>query len=375
MSDNLTVLRFGTFDRGKPRNRIIDAALAASGVRVIEICFNPWEGIEDKSTIKNPLTVLRIAAHIGVGYLRLIAGYFKAPAHDVVLVGYPGYIDMLVVCLPARLRRRPVVFDAFMSVYDTVVIDRRLTAPQSPLGRALKLLDRLACRAADLTLIDTDAHAAYYAELLELGPEKLGSFPVGAEDIFKPQDQRPAGGQLKVLFFGQFIPLHGIDTILRAAKLVEEQPIKFTIVGKGQLSDSIGKLAAQLKPQNIDWIDWVDYHKLPRLIADHHVGLGIFGDSRKALSVVPNKVYQIAACECCPVTGDSPAAREFLDEQCAMLVPPKDEQALAAALTELAADPEKAHLLGKKARRRYVERASVEAIGRQLVDLLGRVIK
>jgi glycosyltransferase involved in cell wall biosynthesis len=375
MSHKLTVLRFGTYDRGKPRNRIIDSALASAKVRVIEIGFNPWEGIEDKSTIKNPLTVLRIAVNIALGYLRLVARYLQAPAHDVVFVGYPGYIDMLVIRLPAWLRGKPVVFDAFMSVYDTVVIDRGMTSQKSVIAWALRFLDRLSSRAADLTLLDTRAHVRYYVELISPDRSKIDNFPVGAEEIFKPQSYRPGNEKLRVLFFGQFIPLHGIETILRAAKLVEQQPIQFTIVGKGQLSVRISELATELKPGNIDWIEWVDYKKLPDLISQHHVGLGIFGNSRKALSVVPNKVYQIAACESCPVTGDSPAAREFFDEQCAVLVPPADEKALAAALTELAADPEQARRLGRAARKRYEERASVQAIGQQLVELLEHVIK
>jgi glycosyltransferase involved in cell wall biosynthesis len=77
---------------------------------------------------------------------------------------------------------------------------------------------------------------------------------------------------------------------------------------------------------------------LPALVARHDVCLGIFGTGNKALRVVPNKVFQGAAAGCAIVTSDTPPQRRVLDGA-AVLVPPGDPAALAAALRELAADP------------------------------------
>jgi glycosyltransferase involved in cell wall biosynthesis len=55
--------------------------------------------------------------------------------------------------------------------------------------------------------------------------------------------------------------------------------------------------------------------------------------------VIPNKAFQALACGTPLVTGDTPAARELLcDGESALLVPPGDPEALAAALRRLAGD-------------------------------------
>ena len=67
--------------------------------------------------------------------------------------------------------------------------------------------------------------------------------------------------------------------------------------------------------------------------------LGIFGTGAKAARVIPNKAFQAIACATPLITADTPAARELLtDGHDALLVPPGDPEALAAAVRRLAAD-------------------------------------
>ena len=77
--------------------------------------------------------------------------------------------------------------------------------------------------------------------------------------------------------------------------------------------------------------------QLPALVARHDVCLGIFGTGPKALRVVPNKVFQGAAAGCALVTSDTAPQRRLLGDA-AVLVPPGDPAALAAALRDLAID-------------------------------------
>ena len=92
---------------------------------------------------------------------------------------------------------------------------------------------------------------------------------------------------------------------------------------------------------------WVEYERLPDELHRAGCALGIFGTSDKAARVIPNKAFQALACGTPLVTADTPAARELLvDGESALLVPPGDPEALAAALRRLAADPELARRLG-----------------------------
>ncbi len=91
------------------------------------------------------------------------------------------------------------------------------------------------------------------------------------------------------------------------------------------------------------WREWVVPAELPALVASHEVCLGIFSAQGKGTRVVPNKVYQGAAAGCVVVTSDTPPQRRALagPAPAAVLVPPGDAPALAAALVALAADPQR----------------------------------
>jgi glycosyltransferase involved in cell wall biosynthesis len=104
--------------------------------------------------------------------------------------------------------------------------------------------------------------------------------------------------------------------------------------------------------------------------------LGIFGTSAKAARVIPNKAYQALACGTPLVTADTPAARELLsDGESALLVPPGDPEALAAAVRRLAADPELGARLSRGGRETYERQASEEVLGRRWRGLLERLVE
>lgn len=64
-----------------------------------------------------------------------------------------------------------------------------------------------------------------------------------------------------------------------------------------------------------------------------------------------------------------------LDGETGLLVPPRDPQALARALEELAADPARARALGEAGRRRAEERFSQEAMTRRVLEVYDEVVR
>ena len=91
-----------------------------------------------------------IAAKIALAYAQLCFRYLLAPPHDIVLVGYLGHFDVFPARLLSWLRRKPLVFDAFVSLYDTSVEDRKVFRRGSLSASLLRLIDRWSCKLSDL---------------------------------------------------------------------------------------------------------------------------------------------------------------------------------------------------------------------------------
>jgi glycosyltransferase involved in cell wall biosynthesis len=284
---------------------------------------------------------------------------------DVVLVGYPGHFDIPAARRVAR--GRPVVFNALVSLYDTLVADRARFGRRSPTGRVLRAVDHLAFGAADLVVADTEAHAAFFRSTFGIPADRVAVALVGADEpLFRPGWRPPE--PFHVLFVGKLIPLHGLDTILAAAARAPEVP--FRVVGDGQLAGLLEE-----RPPNVEHVPWIRYEDLPEAYRAAGCALGIFGTTDKAARVIPNKVFQALACARPVVTADTTAARELLtDGRDALLVPRGDPEALAEAVQRLASDDRAAERLAAAGRETYEALASEDVLGARWRSLLEGVV-
>lgn len=334
----MRIVYWGTYDKGKPRNRIMIEGLRQGGVEVVECHRSIWGGVEDKSQISGVFSKLKFLFCWLFSYPDLIRQYLKLPRHEFVLVGYMGHLDVIILWPFAKVRGIPIVWDAFLSLYNTVVEDRVIVGRFHPLAIMLFCWEWLACRCADLIVLDTKAHAQYFISTFGLNQARVSSVFVGAEKIFfEPQEKQVSlvldeNTPFTVLFYGQYIPLHGIEYIIQAAKKLEDMNILWIMIGKGQEREKINKLIGQLELKNIKCVDWVAYADLPKWLSRAHVCLGIFGNTQKANMVIPNKVFQILASGRPLITGDTVAMRELINENSGWgvkLVPAGSPDALA----------------------------------------------
>lgn len=336
----LNVLFWGTYDLGKPRTRLLMEAIRQSGALVSEVHAPIWDGAEDKSILGKGDAIKR-AFSWALAYPGLIIRFLRAPRPDVIVVGYLGHLDVLILWLFAKLRRTPVVWDAFLSLYDTVVKDRRMVSPRHPVAVVLRAWEWLACRAATRIVLDTEAHAELFREFYKIRSRKVTSVFVGAEALsFPTATPRAQTARTTVLFYGQFIPLHGISTIVEAARLANEKPIDWVVIGTGQEEQLISQMLERNPPASLTWEKWVPYTDLAQRISDADVCLGVFGQSEKAGRVIPNKVFQILSAGRPLVTRDGPGILELVtaDAPGVELVPPADPNALLAAVERLISD-------------------------------------
>lgn len=366
----MRVMWLGTYDRDYPRPRVLIAGLRERGVDVVEHHRPVWEGRRDKTRGLRPLPLAASALRFAGAWGALaVAGARERPV-DAVVAGYLAQPDALPAWCVARARRVPLVVDMMISLADTLGGDRAMAGRAA--GAVLAGIDRMSLRLADLVLADTAAGADWLSERFGVARSRIAVVPVGAEPGRFPQVPEPAGAP-HALFYGKLAPLHGVATVLEAARAPGVPPVR--LIGDGQLGSWLEAELARDRPAGLTWERWVPYASLGAEVGDAAICLGVFGTSEKAARVVPNKVWQAMAAGRPVVTADTPGIREVLEDGVsALLVPPGDAAALAAAMARLGGDPALRARLGAAAHEVYLRRGAPSAAADALLSALTPLI-
>ncbi|MBN1878175.1 MAG: glycosyltransferase [Anaerolineae bacterium] len=344
MTRSLRVCYFGTYRAEYSRNQIMIEGLRRNGVEVVECHETLWHGIDDRVKVAGGgWRQFAFLIRVVKTYARLLWQYCHVGAYDVLVVGYPGQLDVFLARVLAWLRHRPLVWDVFMSIY--------LIAWERGLGQKgrlnlwlLRTLEYFACRLPDMLIQDTDEYVKWLCRTHHLQAERFRLVPTGADDrIFHPHsDQADASTLFRVLYYGTFIPNHGVPYIIEAARHLRDAPdIQFELIGEGPEKARALELAQRYRLTNVIFTDWMPQAELTRYIASADVCLGAFGDTPQSLMTVHNKIYECMALGKAVITGDSPAVQATLRAGQHLLVCRRDDPyALAALLRRLKAEPQ-----------------------------------
>jgi glycosyltransferase involved in cell wall biosynthesis len=347
---------FGAFNPAYPRNAVIRKGLRDNGADVRD---------------------LRVAASLKFwARYPLLASRYRTDT-DIIFVPEFRQKDVPLAALLRRLSRTRLVFDPLAGRFETKIVDWKRRPPSSPTAWWNRRIDAAAFALADLVLADTTSHKDYYCAAYGLDPGKVDVLPLGYDDdMFSPTETGPASGDpprrtFDVLFYGSFLPLHGADVIVEAAKLVarDDASVRFKLVGAGQTLERVR--AAASNATAVEFLGWRPMSEIPGLIAAADICLGIFGRTEKARRVVPHKIFQSLGMRKPVVTARTPAAEEFFrDRETIRLCDEPLAETLAAAVLELKRD---AGLRDGLARRGYglvKECFTARAVGAMLIGLI-----
>ncbi len=294
---------------------------------------------------------------------------------DAIFIGFLGHPFVPII---SKVSKKPILFDAFLSIYDTLCFDRKVISPHSLLGKLSFYLDKKSCNASNIVLLDTYSHIDYFSDTFSIEKDKFRRILVGADDtIFFPRRYVPKNDFFNVLYYGEFNPLHGIDYIVKAAAILKkENKIKFTIIGKGREHDRIINLAENLRLSNIEFIDWVPYKSLPDIIARSDICLGgHFGDSLKSKRVIAGKTYQMMAMKKPLILGKNNANKElFSDGENSLMVNHSNEEQLADAILALKNDDSLRNKIASNAYNIFKNQCSISEIGKKIRFVLNELI-
>ncbi len=316
------IVFFGGYDPEYPRNSILRRGLAGKGVPVDQCVVDG----KRKITTRYPALFARFIGRKNWNRILFVPDF--------------RHKDVPLAWFLARMTGRKLVFDPLVSRYETRVLDRGDVVAGSVNAWHNRNIDRVSMNLADLVLADTEAHADFYYRNFGIDRKKIKTLYIGFDDTLFIKTILPRKtGMFKVLFYGSYLPLHGIDTIVRAAWLLIEKPVSFTLIGTGQTYPRVRRLAEGLPPGKIKFQGNIETVKLNDLIGEHHIVLGIFGTTPKTGMVIPNKVYQAMAAGRPVITADTRAIKEiFTDGEDIITVSAGNPKALAAGIERIRGD-------------------------------------
>lgn len=280
------------------------------------------------------------------------AGWTLARAHPrrrYALVQVHSLPDFLVfAALPLRLAGVPVLLDLHEAMPE--FFRSRFPGASNPLAHRLLLLqERLSTLMASHVLTVNEAMGD---RLVRLGtPRDKVSIVINSPSLARfdpasaPTRAFRADGSLRLVYGGALTPTYELDVAVRAvARVARERPeldVRFDVYGRGDSQPGLEALAAEL-----DVADRVVFHgripieAMPAAVAAADVGLAPTRRDRFTDMSLSTKVYEYAAMGKPVVASHLPMVERTFPPGTVVTYEPGDDVAMAAAILELAADPD-----------------------------------
>lgn len=261
---------------------------------------------------------------------------FKCCLKDVDVV-FVGFAPQLIIPYVWRLfKGKTIIVDFYISVYDTLICDRRKFRDGGLVARICHRLDEKTLQKADHVITDTKAHADYFISEFNSKADIFETIYLEADrTIYYPRPQNKSE-ELKdkfvVLYFGSILPLQGVNVVLDAIReLKNNKDIFFDVIGP------IPKKYHKPVQDNVRYIDWLSQEELAEHIANADLCLaGHFdGDIEKAKRTIPGKAYIYEIMKKPMILGDGIANHElFLYDVNHKFIKMGDKSMLAKVIVE-----------------------------------------
>ncbi len=282
--------------------------------------------------------------------------------------------------LLASIRRKPLTWDVLNSLY-LISIERGIKERSTLTVGMIRRLEGIACRLPERMFLDTQLFVNWFVDTHHLDPARFRLVQIGADDrSFHPVDYAAQpDGFFHILYYGSYIPNHGVETIVEAARLLESElpgdPVIVEMVGMGPDRNRAEELAKRYSLQNICFIDWLEKEELTERIARANVVLGAFGVTQQLLLTNNNKIYEGFAMSKPVISARTPALPEILEHGVHLYLCERgDPASLAEAVRALQADPALCKKLAENGYRVFHDHFDVTQIGKQAASHLDELV-
>ncbi len=271
--------------------------------------------------------------------------------YDVVFVNQLSPVMMAKAgILYGRKRKKPVVMYC-LDLWPESLIAGGI-GRGSPIYKFFHRVSRKIYTKMDKILVTSREFTGYLKEQFGIEEEKIHYLPQYAEDLFGalPEVQKQEG--LHLTFAGNIGEVQSVETILQAAKKLQERSITFHIVGGGSDLERLQKLAADWALENVIFYGRKPVSEMPEFYAKADALLVTLKADPVLSLTLPGKVQSCMAAGK-PIIGavDGETARVIAEAECGYCGPAEDADRLAENILEFSS----ANMtqMGKNARAYY----------------------
>jgi glycosyltransferase involved in cell wall biosynthesis len=308
------------------------------------------DGVYIKGLRDNNVTV-KVYSFEERGFRRLVkvatAFWHNKKKTDLIVA---GFATPQAVILLRLLTGKKIIYNALCSEYERKIVSRQLAKPISFKAFYYWLLDYLASHSAWLVMLETEEQIDYYCKLVKMRRKKALMAPLGVNDeIFSYSPNLAKFKQFTVVFRGRLLPESGAEYVVRAAKKLDKERVKFIMLVAGMGLTKLKSLMADLKPKNLQLIaDRLSDQEMTELMQKCHLSLGQLSDHSRLSRTIPHKAYESLALKLPYLTARNSAVMKVLKENKTCLAcNPADDADLAAKILWAKSNSKKLNDIGQ----------------------------
>lgn len=310
-------------------------------------------------------------------YLIIVADYVYIPPMVMGL----NFFNKLIIWF-CTVTKKKVIFDFYISLYDTFVLDRQLLKPTDKESKMLSKLDKWghtryrsiylnyceAKRYRDLNNLQSD-------EKNVIIPLSISPRPFAKLNYFREKEKNT----FNMVWWGTYIPLHGLDKIINTVQILisEEADVHLYILGNNpdlskEYKNYITGISGLSEYITIsDDMTFTNGKLLPFIIERCDLAFGAFGDSEKARSVILNKAIEAVAMKIPVITQYSEAFQEYFDPETTLFYCQNNPERMAEKIKEvMSLNLKKINERLENSYKIYIDNFSIEASKKMFNEML-----
>lgn len=295
---------------------------------------------------------------------------------DIVYASSPPIFAAIAGCLIAKILKSHFILEV-RDIWPDAAVDIGSLKKHSFVYKMSKRVEKWLYQQADLIVPVTEASKKIIEKRAQNKPVSVISNGVDL-DIFKPiinskliLDEPVDHSKFRVGYVGSLGVIHDMKTVVRAAKLCEDDPdIEFIIIGDGGQRKIFLNALEQEKPKNIKWIGLKKHNQVPAYISSFDVAINPVYNYDIFESIVTVKFYEYLACSVPVISSANGLIKKESERSgAALAVEPENAVELAAMIRKVKNNP---HLLEEMKSRapEYIKPFSRKVLANQLSETL-----